>query len=110
MLKKRLVDPVSVVVRSIDTASWRGLPDPWRRCFTLAWQSRLAGSVPIGAVLVDGHGTIIAEGRNRFGEQDPPAGQLAGTALGHAELNALAQLPFGSYEHYVLYTSLDPFL
>jgi tRNA(adenine34) deaminase len=61
-------------------------------------------------VLVDGHGKIVAEGRNRFGEQDAPAGQLAGTALGHAELNALAQLAPGSYEQHVLYTSLEPCL
>src|SRR4051794_29736227 len=110
MTKNRLVHPVSVVAGSIDTASWRGLPDPWRRCFTLAWQSRLAGSVPVGAVVVDRHGEVVAEGRNRFGEQAAPAGQLAGTALGHAELNALAQLAPGSYEQHVLYTSLEPCL
>ena len=102
--------PVSVVEASTDTASWRGLPDPWRRCFTLAWQSRLAGSVPVGAVLVDRHGEVVAEGRNRFAEQGGPAGQLAGTALGHAELNALAQLAPGNYEEHVLYTSLEPCL
>jgi tRNA(Arg) A34 adenosine deaminase TadA len=110
MPQKRVVHPVSVVAGSIDTASWRGLPDPWRRCFILAWQSRLAGSVPVGAVLVDRHGEVVAEGRNRFGEQAAPAGQLAGTALGHAELNALAQLAPGSYEQHVLYTSLEPCL
>src|SRR4051812_8849667 len=110
MMKKRPVHPVGVVAGSIDTASWRGLPDPWRRCFTLAWQSRLAGSVPVGAVLVDRHGEVVAEGRNRFAEQGAPAGQLAGTALGHAELNALAQLAPGSYEQHVLYTTLEPCL
>lgn len=99
-----------MVAEPRDAATWRGLPDPWRRCFTLAWQSHLAGSVPVGAVLVDDHGDVVAEGRNRFAEQDAPAGQLAGTALGHAELNALAQLAPGDYERYTLYTTLEPCL
>ena len=104
------MDPVLVIAWSIDAASWRGPPDPWRRCFTLAWESHLAGSVPVGAVLVDPRGEVVAEGRNRFAEPDAPAGQLAGTALGHAELNALAQLSSGDYEQHVLYTTLEPCL
>ena len=48
-------------------------------------EARLAGAdgdVPVGAVLVDRQGQILARGRNTR--------EVAGTALGHAEINAVA--------------------
>lgn len=46
-----------------------------------ARQAGLAGDVPVGAVLVDEQGSIIARGRNTR--------EVMGTALGHAEINAI---------------------
>ena len=89
------------------TSAWARLPEPWRQCFQLGWQSHRAGSVAIGAVVVDPAGTVVATGRNRVTEGDPPAGSWperisrmptsmrssallrAGTSTGRA---ALAQL------------------
>lgn len=86
-----------------------GLPTPWRLPFELAWEAFRAGSRPIGAVLVDGAGRLLATGRNRSQESTAPPGQLVGTALAHAEINALAQLPAGRrYEDHRLYTTLEP--
>ncbi|MCK9893010.1 hypothetical protein [Frankia sp. AgB32] len=35
-------------------------------------------------------------------------GQLAGSRIAHAEVNALAQLPMGSFADHELYTSVEP--
>ncbi|MPZ79360.1 MAG: nucleoside deaminase [Actinophytocola sp.] len=71
-------------------AEWRAVDLGVRRSLELAHQTLLAGGLPVGAVLLDGAGEIVAEGRNRC--YDPPGGDdpLQGTPLGHAELVALA--------------------
>lgn len=68
-------------------------PQPWdpydddaqrrlmHRCLHLAEQAEAAGDVPVGAVVLDPHGTVIGEGFNtREAEADP---------AGHAEIVAL---------------------
>ena len=84
--------------------------DPWRACVELAWEALQAGSVPVGAVVVDAGGGIVSRGRSRAQERGGPAGQLWGTYLAHAEVNALAALRPGDYPGHTLYTSLEPCL
>ncbi|MGW6356942.1 nucleoside deaminase [Streptomyces sp. NPDC055092] len=87
------------------------LPGPWRMAFELAWDAFRAGSRPVGAVLVDARGRVVASGRNRSQESAAPPGQLAGAAIAHAEINVLAQLPARHrYEDHRLYTTLEPCL
>jgi tRNA(Arg) A34 adenosine deaminase TadA len=58
---------------------------------------------------VNGDGAIVAEGRGRRYETTGPPGQLAGSDIAHAEVNALAQLTAGHrYGDHVLLTSLEP--
>jgi tRNA(Arg) A34 adenosine deaminase TadA len=72
---------------------WSQLPEHWRGAFRQAWAAYVAGTIPVGAVVVDPHGVIAAEARNRiFDTGDSPPGQLAGSWLAHAELNAIAQI------------------
>lgn len=72
--------------------------DIWRACLDLSWQAFANGSLPIGAVIVDGHGKIIASGRNRLGEPHehsphlPGTPYLTGSPLAHAEVNAILQM------------------
>jgi tRNA(adenine34) deaminase len=87
----------------------------WRECFELAWEAFRAGTIPVGAVVVDGSGDVVTRGRNRIFEERAPPGQLAGSFLAHAELNALAGLgPVRRdgggtlYDDHVLYTTLEP--
>lgn len=88
---------------------WAALEEPWRACLELAWQAYLAGTIPVGAVVVDGDGRIVSRGRNRV--FDPPDGALAGSRLAHAEVAALAQLPSTRrYGDHVLYSALEPCL
>lgn len=53
-----------------------------RRALDLAAQAAEAGEVPVGCVIVDAQGNIIAEGRNRREENR--------SVTGHAEMEALA--------------------
>jgi tRNA(adenine34) deaminase len=85
------------------------LDHAWRISFELAWDAFRAGSIPVGAVVADEAGGVVARGRNRIFEDEAPRGQLAGSFLAHAELNALACLdPVRRYGGHVLYTTLEP--
>lgn len=89
---------------------WAALDPVWRPCFELAWESFQVGSLAVGAVLVDGAGAIVSAGRNRRNERPEVPGQLGGSNLAHAEINALAMLPVSEYPDHVLYTTLEPCL
>lgn len=82
----------------------------WRRVLELAWDAYASGCVPIGAVVTDGSGAIVAEARNHlFGEALP--GQLSNSRVAHAELNALAQLPGdtgASYADHSVFSNVEP--
>ena len=52
-----------------------------RRALALAAEAAEAGEVPVGCVIVDGAGSVIAEGRNRR--------EATRSVCGHAELDAL---------------------
>jgi tRNA(Arg) A34 adenosine deaminase TadA len=86
-----------------------GLDHAWDRALDLAWDAFCAGTTPVGAVVIDAAGAIVAEGRGRRYEPAAPPGQLAGTHVAHAELNALAQLGADRhYEDHALLTTLEP--
>lgn len=88
--------------------SWANLSAPWQVSFELAWESFRLGSPPVGAVVVDAGGTIVARGRSRRAESTAPPNQLAGSRIAHAEVNALAQLAPDEHDGYSLYTTLEP--
>ena len=81
----------------------------WDRALELAWDAFCAGTTPVGAVVIDAAGDIVAEGRGRRYEPEGPPGQLAGTHVAHAEINALAQLSADRHhEDHALLTTLEP--
>jgi tRNA(Arg) A34 adenosine deaminase TadA len=61
-----------------------------RRSLELAHEALRAGGLPVGAVILDASGDIVAQGRNHA--YDPPGGDdpLQDTPIAHAEMNALA--------------------
>ncbi len=89
---------------------WQSIEPAWRECFEQAWEAYCCGSIPIGSVVTDASGAIIARGRNRIGDPEAPKGQICSGPLAHAELNALLQLDRRS--HHVrsctLWTTLEP--
>jgi tRNA(adenine34) deaminase len=91
---------------------WSRLPEHWRCAFRQAWAAYVAGTIPVGAVVVDPNGVIAAEARNRIFDSDaPPRGQLAGSWLAHAELNAIAQIAAERStmaEGWAVYSTLEP--
>ncbi|WP_298037381.1 tRNA adenosine(34) deaminase TadA [uncultured Microbacterium sp.] len=74
------------------------------RALALAREASDAGEVPVGAVVLDGDGVIIAEGRNTREETHDPTG--------HAEIVALraAAARIGSWnlEGHTLVVTLEP--
>ena len=88
--------------------AWAGLGVAWREAFELAWESFIGQSVPVGAVIVDAAGSIVARGRARSMEKVAAPGQLAGATVAHAEINALGQLPVGPHPAHTVYTTLEP--
>ena len=87
---------------------WARLEPAWRECFVLAWESFRAGSVPVGAVLLDAGAAIVARGRSLWNEPGSADGPVSGSGIAHAEINALAALPPADYSDHVLYTTLEP--
>jgi tRNA(Arg) A34 adenosine deaminase TadA len=81
---------------------------PWQAALQEGWAAFCVGNPRVGAVNTSPDGAVVAAGRNRRHDRDGPAGQLAGTSLAHAELNAFAQLPPGRYRDYTLWATLQP--
>ena len=80
------------------------LPPPMRRALDLAREAAAAGEVPVGAVVTDGDGSIVAETRNTMRSAlDPTA---------HAEMVAIreAALAIGAprLDECTLWVSLEP--
>lgn len=89
---------------------WSKLARPWQKAFTLAWDAFVRGNVPVGSVIVDPEGQVVAEGQNAIFE-DSSTGLLAGTNLAHAEMMALSGLKRGEHlgiGEYTLYSTLEP--
>lgn len=89
---------------------WSRLTPPWRACLEEAWAACCAGSIPIGAVITDPQGQIVARGRNRWYETSGEAGALFGSPIAHAEINALQKLDYSRADRYEysLYSTTEP--
>lgn len=86
--------------------------DHLRETLRLARLSPDLGSSPVGAVLADAQGRIVARGRNRVHEDWDLQGRHVGDAtFAHAEMDLYFQLGrIEDAEHCTLYTSLEPCL
>jgi len=88
---------------------WETLAPPWQACLEETWDACCAGNVPIGAVITDANGEIVARGRNRREEPHRDDGYVHANPLAHAELNALLALPREIDSHLcTLYTVTEP--
>jgi tRNA(adenine34) deaminase len=90
---------------------WDNIEKPWQECFKLGFESFKKGSIPIGAVVINEKGDIIATGRSLQYEDSGDIGEIYRHKLSHAELNAL--LKFSEFDHpnirqYTLYTTTEP--
>ena len=89
---------------------WDTLDLPWQAALEMAWEAYCAGTLPIGAVVADADGRIVARGRNRILDTSAPDGQVYNDMLAHAEINALLTLNIDQESrHYsALYTTMEP--
>ena len=72
---------------------WRSIDPVWRTVIAEGWAAYAAGSHAIGAVITTEQGEIVVRGRNRGRDGEPTIGQVHGSRLAHAEINALLALP-----------------
>ncbi len=89
---------------------WETLSKPWQACLEEAWAAYCAGTAPIGAVIADGDGVVLARDRNHIYEDYGfPAG-FVNHKLRHAEMMVLMKinLRFEARRQAILYTSLEP--
>jgi tRNA(adenine34) deaminase len=89
---------------------WDQLTQEWRGCLEEAWTAYCMGSLPIGSVIADTHGRILARGRNRIHEPPTRSDWFAGHRLAHAEINALIQIDWNVIDpgSCTLYTTTEP--
>lgn len=89
---------------------WEQLAEPWQGCIEEAWAAYCAGSMPIGAVIVDAAGEIVARGRNRMYEWSDDERGVCGSRVAHAEINALAlfDVRWPDPHTFTLYSSMEP--
>jgi tRNA(adenine34) deaminase len=89
---------------------WADVAAHWRAALELAWAAYAAGTIPVGALVTDTSGRVVAEGRNavyRPGGDAP----LAGSRIAHAELAALGRLRSeDDHADKTLYATLEPCL
>lgn len=90
---------------------WDDIKRPWRACLELAWEAYVNASVPVGAVITDERGVIIAEGRNRVFDHFIMPNRISNHPFAHAEIDAMLQI--SSYQNknirdFTLYTTCEP--
>ena len=84
---------------------------PWRLAYSEAWSSLCAGSLGIGAVLIDPEtAEVVAVGRNRINEALAEPKTISGNFMAHAEMNAFAAMNRFNAHGLHLYTTLQPYL
>lgn len=72
--------------------SWAALPDAAARSLELAHRALIAGGLPVGSVITDRSGAIVAEGGNRAYDDATGDDPLERTPIAHAEMNAMARV------------------
>ena len=89
---------------------WSELSLPWQAALEEAWSAACAGCVPIGAVVVNPAGDILARGRNHINDKAALPGQICGNELAHAEINALLAVNCAPAECHQMgiYTTMEP--
>jgi tRNA(adenine34) deaminase len=90
---------------------WVDLAAPWQACLEEAWAALCAGSIPIGAVVVDAEGKILSRGRNHRKDDLAEKGEIFCHHLAHAEINALLKIADFNKDilhKSALYTTLQP--
>lgn len=76
----------------------------------LAREAQEVGSAPVGAVLVNAQGEVVARGRNRVGEAQTPE-HVGAASVAHAEMDVFFAVgKVRDAETLTLYTSLEPCL
>jgi tRNA(Arg) A34 adenosine deaminase TadA len=72
---------------------WQDTDPSFTAAFDQAWQSHVAGGLPVGAAISTRAGELLATGRNRVYDARGGADPLQRSPIAHAEMNALGSIP-----------------
>ncbi|MBM6617961.1 nucleoside deaminase [Bacillus suaedaesalsae] len=89
---------------------WSDIPVIWQACFHEAWASFQEGSRPVGAIVVNEDGKIVASGKSSTFKETADS-VVYNNELAHAEVNALLKLDNRVHQkvnRYILYSTLEP--
>lgn len=86
------------------------LTPAWAQAFEWAWRSFRDGNVGVGAVLLEADDQVLGYGRNRTNDREARHNEVVGSAVAHAEVNALASIQAGDYADHTLVTTFQPCL
>jgi len=91
---------------------WDDVPHVWQTCFRLAWDAHLEGSNPIGALIANADGDIVATGKSAVGAELSEV-HVSHCEIAHAEVNALLALDNRIHNKakaskYTLFVTLEP--
>ena len=89
---------------------WAALDPAAREALSQAWDAVRSGNIGVGAVITNPAGEVVVATRNRVADSSAPPGEIAGSSVAHAELNALARIAFRSARELTLTTTLQPCL
>lgn len=89
---------------------WNQLTPPWQECIKEAWTAYCKGSLPIGSVITNAQGHILARGRNRIHEERGGDLHISGHQFAHAEINSLLQVDWNRVNprSCILYSTTEP--
>jgi len=89
---------------------WETLTRPWQACLELAWEAYCEDCLPIGAVVTDSSGDVLAQGRNRVYPRSKWDGHSRGVEIAHAEVEALHNLDYAGLDRHAcaLFTTTEP--
>jgi tRNA(adenine34) deaminase len=89
---------------------WSELDKPWQACLELAWEAYCDDCIPIGVVVMDSAGNILARGRNRVYPRSRMGDHMRGVEIAHAEVEAMQNLDYSGLDPHTctLCTTTEP--
>jgi len=89
---------------------WSELDRPWQVSLELAWEAYRDDCIPIGAVVTDSGGNVLARGRNRVYPRSLMGDRSRGVEIAHAEVEAMQNLEYSGLDPHTcaLYTTTEP--
>jgi tRNA(adenine34) deaminase len=88
---------------------WKDVEKGFQTAFQMAWEAFKAGTMPIGAAILNADGDVISAARNQCSSAGK--GLISNHTLAHAEINAILMVSEDKHPDirtYTIYTTTEP--